>query len=155
MDAGKYRMLPFSYKLARFSMFLYKAYPFLGELCMRVGKYRKEDLALAATDGMRLYLNTEKLNALPEESINFILLHELFHIILRHRYPKDMPYYEKIYRNIACDLTVNWLLLSMSNELKNHGLTIIPVPGTALSSDDLSNDPSDVIAKAFIQQAVD
>jgi len=44
--------MPFPYKLARFSLLLRKAYPFLGELCMRVEKYRKEQRGLASTDGL-------------------------------------------------------------------------------------------------------
>ena len=154
MEQCKYIMMPFAYKLARFSLLLRKAYPFLGDLCMRVGKYRKDVRGLAATDGLRLYLNEEKLNELPEEALNFILLHELFHIILRHRYPKGMPFYEKIYWNIGYDLHANWLLMSMSGELMRNGLPIMPIAETVLTTDDLSEDPSDVIARAFVQQAV-
>ena len=154
MEPEKYKSMLFQYKLARFSLLLGKAYPFLGELCMRVEKYRKEHLGLAATDGLRLYLNDKHLNELPEESLNFVLLHELLHIILRHRYPKEIPLYERMYWNIGFDLTVNWLLMSMSSELKQYGLQIVPVAETVLSTDDLSKDPSSTIAKAFVEQAV-
>ena len=154
MEKGKYVTLPFSYKLARFSLLLRKAYPFLGELSMRVEKHHTEPNGLASTDGFRLYLNVERLNELPEESLNFVLLHELFHIILRHRYKNGMPFYEKKYWNIGFDLVVNWLLMSMSGELAQNGLRIIPVADTALATDDLSKDPSDIISKAFVAQAV-
>ena len=154
MEHNKFSSMPFHYKLARFSLLLRKAYPFLGELCMRVEKPRKERLGLAATDGMRLYLNVEKLDKLPEEGLNFVLLHELLHIVLRHRYPKGMLFYEKIYWNIGFDLQANWLLMGMRGELKQYGLPIMPVADTALTSDDLSKDPSSVIAKAFTDQAV-
>ena len=154
LEQSKYIAMPFQYKLARFSLLLRKAYPFLGELCMRVEKHHKEQIGLAATDGLRLYLNAELLNKLPEEGLNFILLHELLHIILRHRYPKGMSYYEKIYWNIGFDLQANWLLMSMGAELKQNALPIIPISDTALTMDDLSQDPSNVIAKAFVMQAV-
>ena len=75
LDVGKYKALPFQYKLARFSLLLLKAYPFLGEVCMRVEKYFNDTQGFAATDGYRLYLNEEKMNELPEETLNFILLH--------------------------------------------------------------------------------
>ena len=154
MESSKYMAMPFHYKLARFSLLLQKAYPFLGELCMRVEKHHIERFGLAATDGLRLYLNVEQLNKLPEDGLNFILLHELLHIILRHRYPKGMPYYEKVYWNIGFDLQANWLLMGIGGELKQNDLPIMPIPDTALTMDDLSEDPSNIIAKAFAMQAV-
>ena len=154
MGSIQYNAMPFTYKLARFSLLLLKAYPFLGELCMRIEKFRETRFALAATDGLRLFYNPDAMDKLPEESFNFVLLHELLHIMLLHRYPKGMPFYEKAYWNIGFDLVVNWLLTDMDKELKRHGLPIIPVSGSALCSDDLSEDPSETIAKAFVEQAV-
>jgi len=154
LEKIQYKAITFSYKLARFSLLLRKAYPFLGELCMRVEKFRETHSALAATDGLRLFYNPDDMDKLPEESFNFVLLHELLHIMLRHRYPKGMPFYEKAYWNIGFDLVVNWLLTCMDNELKRHGLPIMPVSGSALCSDNLSGDPSETIAKAFVEQAV-
>jgi len=155
MDAVKYKTLSFKYKLARFSTLLIKAYPFLGEVCMRVEKYKNYSFGMAATDGYRLYLNDIEMNNLPEESFNFVLLHELFHIILTHMYPRHFQYYEKIYWNISFDLIVNWLILSMQYELKQNNLPVIPIKETSLCNDDLSADLSHVIAKTFIQQAKD
>ena len=154
LEVSKYNSMPFHYKLARFSLLLRKAYPFLGELCLRVEKHRNERRGLASTDGLRFYLNIEELSKLPEEGLNFVLLHELFHIVLRHRYPKGMPFYSKIYWNIGFDLQANWLLMSMSDEMKRNGLPIMPVADTALTMDDLSDDPSNVIANAFTMQAI-
>ena len=154
MYASKYEILPFKYKLARFSLVLRKAYPFLGEVCMRVEKYRAETRGIAATDGLRLYLNEKEMNKLPEEAFNFVLLHELFHIILRHRYPKEAQFYEKIYWNIAFDLIVDWLIFNMEIELKHNNLSILPISGAYMCSDDLSDDPSHRIASAFVQQAI-
>ena len=154
MDAVKYKLLPFDYKIARFSLLLRKSYPFLGELCIRVEKYKKEIHAPAATDGYNLYLNEELLNELPQESFNFILLHELFHIMLRHKFPKNMMFYEKIYWNIAFDLIANWLIMDMEWELKSKGLPVIPIADTVICSDNLSKDQSNSIAHSFLQQAI-
>jgi|GEM_PF-3321586 len=153
MDAAKYQRLPFEYKIARFSLLLRRAYPFLGELCFRVEKYKKEIRAPAATDGYHLYLNEALLNELPQESFNFILLHELFHIILRHTFPKDMLFFEKPYWNIAYDLIVNKLIINMEQELRYKGIPAIPLADMALCYDDLSQDPSNRIAEAFLEQA--
>ena len=154
MDSTKYSLMPFNYKLARFSLILRRAYPFLGELCARVNKYRVSKLySMAATDGYNLYLDSESLSKLPEEALNFILLHELFHIILQHKYSKNVLKHERIYCNIAFDLVANWLIMRMEAELKYNKLPIIPVSGTCLSSDDLSLDPSNKIAESFLQQA--
>jgi len=145
--------MPFQYKLARFSLLLLEAYPFLGEVCVRVEKYTNDTHGFASTDGYRLYLNENKMNELPEETLNFILLHELLHIILCHRYPKDISYHEKVLWNISFDLIVNWLLLEMEHELQNNNIPIIPSTNTYICSDDLSDDPSHKIAKSFIHQS--
>ncbi|MDR0887461.1 MAG: VWA-like domain-containing protein [Candidatus Nomurabacteria bacterium] len=154
LDTAKYSTMPFRYKLSRFSLKLRKIYPFLGELCSRVEKWRSEKTELAATDGLHLYLNEARLAELPEEGLNFVLLHELFHIVLRHRFPKNLPFYAKRYWNIAADLVVNWLILSMQSELKNAGLPVQPIADTALTTDNLAKDNSGIIAKSFIAQAV-
>jgi predicted metal-dependent peptidase len=119
---------------------------------MRVEKYISDSQGFAATDGYRLYLNEGKMNILPEETLNFILLHELFHIILYHRYPKDITYHEKVLWNISFDLIVNWLIQEMEHELRYHNIPILPSSNTYICSDDLSDDPSHKIANAFIQQ---
>lgn len=154
MDANKYKLMPFNYKLARFSLLLHKAYPFLGELCMRVEKYKKEMDGIAATDGIHIFLNEERMNELPEESVNHILLHELMHIILRQRFPKDLPFYAKMYWNIACDLVANWVIQDMEYSLKRHGIPVQPIAEAAVCGDDLSEDPSNLILKAFIEQVL-
>ncbi|MDR2728955.1 MAG: VWA-like domain-containing protein [Chitinispirillales bacterium] len=151
----KYKAMPFEYKLARFSLLLRKAYPFLGELSMRVNKYRKDINGIAATDGKNLYLNEKLMNELPEECLNFVLLHEILHIILRHIFPKDMPYYAKMYWNIGYDLVVNWLIMRMEYELKRNELPVQPISDTFMTQDDLSGDPSHRIAESFIEQAKD
>jgi len=120
---------------------------------MRLEKHKKDFHGLAATDGRHLYFNENLMNELPEESFNFVVLHELFHIILRHAYPKKLLFYEKKYWNIAADLIVNWLILDMRDELKRKKLPIQPIAETFLSMDDLSDDPSHKIAAAFLQQA--
>jgi len=156
MDHMKFAAMPFPYKLARFSMILRKAYPFLGELCMRVNKYRRQNsFSMAATDGYHLYLDEERMAKLPEESFNFILLHELFHIVLRHTYPKDLAASKRIYWNIAFDLIANWLILQMKGGLSYRKLPVQPVSDTCLTLDDLSGDPSHSIAASFIRQATE
>jgi len=119
---------------------------------MRVEKYCNDAQGFAATDGYRLYLNEDKMNELPEETLNFILLHELFHIILYHRYPKDINYHERILWNISFDLIANWLILIMEHELRHNNIPVVPSTNTYICLDDLSEDPSHKIANAFVQQ---
>ncbi len=150
---SKYSKMSFHYKLARFCLRLNKAYPFLGEVCMRVEKYRKETNGLASTDGRRFYLNEEEMSELPEEGLNHVLLHELLHIILRHRIPKGILACEYAYWQIGFDLVVNGILTQMSAQLRSRGLPIQPVAGAAICMDDLSRDSSNVIIKSFLEQA--
>jgi predicted metal-dependent peptidase len=120
---------------------------------MRVKKYKKPVVSIAATDGYNLYLDEERMNELPEESVNFLLLHELYHIILRHTFPKDMAFYEKPYWNIGYDLVANWLILSMETELKRKNLPVVPLSDSCVTKDDLSEDPSHRIVGEFLSQA--
>ena len=153
IDTIKYKSLPFKYKLARFTIKLQESYPFLGEIFTRIEKFKITKTKLASTDGFHFFLNEENLNELTEEEFNFIFLHELFHIILQHRYPKNMMYYEKMYYNIASDLIVNWMIMNMQHELKRNNLSIQSTKEITISSDDLSQDISNVIANTFIEQA--
>jgi len=155
LDPAKYKVMPLKYKLARFSLLLLRAYPFLGELCARVEKPRKEQRAVASTDGLRIFLNEEKMQELIEETFNFVMLHELIHILLRQRYPKNMPFFEKPYWNRGFDLVANWLIMSMATELKRKGLPVIPIADAVLSTDNLSEDPSNRISTAFVRQAIE
>ena len=122
---------------------------------MRVEKFRRDDIGgLAGTDGLRIYLDVARLNELPEEDLNFILLHELFHIILRHKYTRGLPNYERKYWNIAFDLYANWLMESMKQDLKRAGIPFQPLSGSIWTSDNLEKDPSHIIAQAFVGQAL-
>jgi predicted metal-dependent peptidase len=151
----KYRDMPFNYKVARFSILLRHVYPFLGELCMRVKKHRKTSEGLAETDGYHIYFNEEAMNAIPEEQFNFVMVHEILHIVLRHSYPDEMPFWQREYYNIAADLVINDLILhEMQSKLKWGGLPVIPVEGSAVSPDCLAEDPSNRITKAFLEQAI-
>jgi len=64
-----------------------------------------------------------------------------------------MPLRERIYYNIAFDLTSNWLIMRMEWELKRNKLPIAPIADTCLTTDDLSDDTAYKIAASFLQQA--
>ena len=63
--------------------------------------------ALAATDGKRIYFNPYMLECLDDDELDFVMMHEVMHIVLKHvqRAPVDSGVTDKL--NIAEDIVVN------------------------------------------------
>ncbi|HAL18157.1 MAG TPA: hypothetical protein DCO86_00810 [Spirochaetaceae bacterium] len=63
--------------------------------------------ALASTDGEKIYFNPDMLENLDDDELDFIMMHEVMHIVLKHvqRAPADLGITDKL--NIAQDIVVN------------------------------------------------
>ncbi|GHV40420.1 hypothetical protein FACS189490_05540 [Clostridia bacterium] len=137
MDFSK---LPLELKLARFSFLLRKAYPFLGELSLLTERVFSTDTVLAGVENNKLHLNRQEVNALPEAQFNFVILHELLHILFGHQYPANMAASNRSWANIAMDLTVNYAIAILQGDLRAKSLPTEPQPAFIVPHmlDDLS-----------------
>ena len=72
--------------------------------------------------GMNFYYNTEFLNKLPQEEVNFIDIHEIFHLLFNHPKRTVTGRYDPHLANIAQDMLINSIIWSDIN----HGFVQIP-----------------------------
>ena len=85
-------------------------HPFFGNMATRLKIVAADDwLPTAAVDGRNLYYNTQFFNAMNNKEIEFVVAHEILHMVFDHlgrREDRDPMLY-----NIAADYKVNNLLV--------------------------------------------
>ncbi len=87
---------------------------FYGLLIMHMKFALDEKCETAATDGKRIYFNPSFLDSISDSELDYILMHEILHVVLEHCSRNGDRDSEKF--NIACDIVVN------SNILKSCGM---------------------------------
>lgn len=95
-------------------------YPFFGHLLMRV-KFGMAACGTAYTNMKHIVFDPEFVERLDDDELQFLLLHEIMHIILNHC-TRGRGLNSQMY-NIACDIVVN------SNLMKMMGLDNMEVDG--------------------------
>lgn len=83
--------------------------PFLGYILQRTSMIEDKMIHTAATEGLNIYYNPVFLENLADNEIQFVLLHELLHIVLHHPSRSEKKNHDQF--NIACDIVVNDILL--------------------------------------------
>ncbi len=92
----------------RFRFLLMQRMPFYGDIVMALPFIANEDAITARTNGKVIEYNPNYLMALKPEHQNFLLFHEIFHVLLGHcgrSAGKDPEVW-----NIAADCIVNYML---------------------------------------------
>ena len=93
-------------------------HPFFGNMATRLNIQAADEwLMTAAVDGRNLFFNTQFFNAMDNKEIEFVIAHEIFHMVYDHlgrRHDRDPMLY-----NIAADYIVN-------NELLDQGIGAKP-----------------------------
>ena len=87
---------------------------FYGLLIMHMKFALDEDCETAATDGVKIFFNPAFLDRISDSELDFILMHEILHVVLQHCTRNGDRDNEEF--NIACDIVVN------SNILKSCGM---------------------------------
>ncbi len=95
-------------------------YPFYGVLLTHVKLSIDEDCGTAYTDGERIAFSPAFLDDLSDSEVDFIMMHEILHIVLVHCY-RQKPDHELF--NIACDIVVNSNILK-SNDMDKSSITL-------------------------------
>jgi predicted metal-dependent peptidase len=96
--------------------------PFYGEFNLHVNFIRKENDPSIKTagvnvtnKGMNHYFNPAFLDSLSQEQVNFLILHETFHLILDHPRRTRMGGYDHKMSNIVQDMIINQILVQDIN----------------------------------------
>ena len=88
--------------------------PFYGSLLMNVAFSLDEECTSAYTDSRSICFGTRFLDNLSSREIEFIMLHEILHIVLNHC--KRGAGRNNYLFNLACDIVVNSTILESFNE---------------------------------------
>lgn len=97
------------------------AHPFFGLLLMHVSFFVDEELATACTDGKSIRFSPSFMDTLLDSELDFVLMHEIMHIILLHcARVKD---FDREAFNIACDIVVNSNIL-LASGMKKESITL-------------------------------
>ncbi|MBQ4570969.1 MAG: hypothetical protein IJB21_04690 [Bacilli bacterium] len=84
-------------------------YGFLGLLLMHMKMALDESIETAATDAEYIYFSPKFLNELSDNELDFILMHEILHVVLKHCF-RDGERNPELF-NIACDIVINSIIL--------------------------------------------
>ena len=88
--------------------------PFFGNLATRLKLINADEwCTTAATDGRKFYYNTEFIKSLPDRQVEFLVGHEVLHVVYDHfgrRGERDPQLW-----NIASDYCVNWCTCCFHN----------------------------------------
>lgn len=105
---------------------------FYGLLLMHMIYSIDESAHTAYTDGERIAFGPEFLDSLSDSELDFIMMHEILHIVLQHCWRGDVDDPERY--NIAADIVVNSnIMLENSGKpssitLSNHGVSMHTAP---------------------------
>lgn len=92
-------------EIKNFKFRLLRKMPFYGDVVVRLNFIESDTVEVACTDGKNIFYNKEFFEELEEGNRYYILMHEIFHVILMHTY-RGKGLNGNIW-NIACDMVVN------------------------------------------------
>ncbi len=107
-------------KIQKFKIDLLRNLPFYGDIMLMMPIVRNDQIPTARTNGRKIEYNGHFLESMSEGERNFIIMHEVFHVLLHHcsrakgKNPK--------FWNTAADIIVNDILLRLKNDMKYRGI---------------------------------
>lgn len=103
-------------QIIRFKMQLLRKMPFYGDILMRLPFVENKNIPTACTDGRKIEYNPDFLAELTEGQRNFVLMHEVFHILLSHGKRGSEKRNHALW-NTAADMVVNHMLLNLMHSM--------------------------------------
>ena len=106
-------------EVSRFKMELLRKMPFYGDILMRLPIIENRGIRTARTDGGKIEYNPKFLADMSRGQRNFVLMHEVFHVLLMHckRQKGDPGLW-----NTAQDIIVNNMLMKLMNSMRIAGI---------------------------------
>ncbi len=106
-------------EVIRFKMDLLRKMPFYGDILMHLPIVENNSIQTAQTNGGKIEYNKKFFSGMTRGQRNFVLMHEVFHIILLHfkRPKEDLKLW-----NTAADIVVNNMLLQLRSDMKRVGI---------------------------------
>ena len=110
-------------EIQRFKMELLRKMPFYGDILMHLVFVESFMIPTASTNGKTIWYNPTFLSGLSDGERNFVLMHEFFHVILRHGARNANMKRDKEIWNVACDVIVNSMLLKLQWDLRKEKIS--------------------------------
>lgn len=107
-------------RISQFRTELFKYMPFYGDILSHLSIVESCITKTAGTDGRTIYYNSKYFSKLSDGQQNYVMMHELFHVILMHSLrlgDRDPDIW-----NIAADYVVNGLIDNLINELSMRNI---------------------------------
>lgn len=95
----------YSKKLLKSRFRILTNYEFYGSLLMNTKFFLDESCKTAYTNGKTIAFNPKFLDSLTEYELDFVMMHEIMHICLKHCFRGEKK--DNLLFNIACDIVVN------------------------------------------------
>ena len=114
-----------------------------------------EEIETAATDGLDIFINPEFMVEKSDAEINFILLHELLHVVFMHRvrFEKNKNSYDHKLWNAACDYIINYELCTQKNAFYSADVEIeIPADCLLMRDENTLRDLSNFDAEKLYNE---
>ena len=88
--------------------------PYYGEFNLHINFHERKNIPTCAVnmtaEGMNFHYNSEFLNKLPQKEVNFIILHENFHLLFDHPTRTVLGNYDHRLSNIVQDMIINHII---------------------------------------------
>jgi hypothetical protein len=127
---------------------------FYGLLLMHLKFALDEECETAYTDGERIAFNPTFMDELSDSELDFVLMHEILHVVLRHCAREGNRDHETF--NIACDIVVNSnIKLSCNNDpksitLKRWGVSMYLAPNGKEGHHYTAEEVYEMLSKSFM-----
>ena len=126
MDLSEKKKQEFMKRLLFSRLRILNNHGFYGLLLMHMIFSLDEKCETAATDGRRIYFGPTFLEELNDDELDFIMMHEILHVVLQHCLRTGDKENERF--NIACDIVVNSnILLSNNMDVKSISIRQVGV----------------------------
>lgn len=117
---------------------IFRKTPFLGFVLKHIEIHTSKSASTAHTDGTSITIGESFLIELSEAELEFILLHELLHIILAH--PARIKEKDIKRFNVACDIVVNDILIVTGYDYGN----LSPILGKQYDTSGFNNTAEEI-----------
>lgn len=112
---------------------------YYGEFCQFINFKKHNGIGTCGVtidiQGMRYYYNEDFVNSLDQEEMNFIMIHEIFHLLWEHQSRERRCGYEHELSNVVQDMIINEVIktdiidrMNNTNKKDHHNLVFAKVP---------------------------
>lgn len=110
-------------EIQRFKMELLRKMPFYGDVIAHIEFVKNKNIPTAATNGKVIWYNPDFFSGINSGYRNFIIMHEFFHIMLRHGMRNADGEKDAAIWNAACDIIINDMLIKMRYSFISNGIS--------------------------------